>query len=304
MYQSDVKEAFILYYVKTKVVSHTSLYSLFKKTEPFEKAIKKDCSLFSQKEILAMYRKFEAKSVYVLMNYNVILKAYSTWRHNNYQEEFNPSYASIKIDALKPCILNSCNQFLSREEITEIENKLYNWTDKAIIECLWEGISGPSMTDLISINTTIVDTDNKMLCYPDGRKLQLTDRLNELLVKAFSETEYICYGKTLQVKETGGFGQLYKERDNAHAIDSPDKHFRWVYRKIQTYRNHVGRENLTMKDIHISGFYYYLSRGITSTGLNLKDFLRSDDGLKLARKYGYQSNTYVDNLTHRFTDYF
>ena len=66
----------------------------------------------------------------------------------------------------------------------------------------------------------------------------------------------------------------------------------------------VGRENLTMKDIHISGFYYYLSRGITSTGLNLKDFLRSDDGLKLARKYGYQSNTYVDNLTHRFTDYF
>ena len=29
--------------------------------------------------------------------------------------------------------------------------QIYNWTDKAIVECLWEGLSGNSMRDLVGI---------------------------------------------------------------------------------------------------------------------------------------------------------
>lgn len=303
MYQSEMKEGFIQDYLRSRVVARTSLYSLLRKTEPFEEKHNKDCSQFNETEILDMYREFQAKSVYVLMNYNVILKAYCAWRKYYHKDNVTDSYHNITIDLLKPCIPPDSMKFLSREEITEIEDQLYNWTDKAIIECLWEGISGPSMGDLVRINKSMVDAKEKALYFSDGRIVQLTDRLYDLLIRAFSETEYMCYGESLRVKKLIGTGRLYKERDNAHAADSDDRNFRWVYRKVQNFREHVGIPGLTMKNIHISGMYHYLVQGMQETGLELKTFLRSEDGKKLAEKYGFHSESYVDNLAHRFKDF-
>ena len=303
MYQSEMKEGFIKDYMRSRVIARTSLYSLLRKTEPFEENNKKDCSQFSKDEALEMYKAFKAKSVYVLMNYNTILKAYCAWRRYYHKEETTESYNNITIELLKPCVSPDSMKFLSREDITEIEDQLYNWTDKAILECLWEGISGPSMNDLVRIDKSMIDSKEKEIYFPDGRVLQLTDRLHELLIKAFNETEYMCYGESLRVKKLIGVGRLYKERDNAYAADSNDKNFRWVYRKVQNFRDHVGIPGLTMKNIHLSGMYHYLIKGMQETGLELKSFLRTEDGQELAEKYGFHSETYVDNLTHRFKDF-
>ena len=303
MYNSDSKESFIKDYLRSRVVARTSLYSLFRKTEPFEDGRKKDCSEFDRNEVLQMYADFKAKSVYVLLNYNTILKAYCAWKKYYHKANVTESYDSITIEMLKPCVPADSNKFLTREEITEIEDQLYNATDKAILEALWEGISGPSMADLVSINQSMIDHDDKVLYFPDGTMVQLTDRLYALLIKAFDETEYMCYGESLRVKKLIGIGSLYKERDNAHAADSNDKAFRWVYRKVQNFRDHVGIPGLTMKNIHISGMYHYLCQGMQETGLDLKSFLRSDDGKRLAIKYGFDSEFYVDNLAHRFRDF-
>ena len=303
MYQSEMKEGFIKDYIRSRVVAKTSLYSLFRKIEPFEERKKKDCSCFDQDEVLSMYTDFKAKSIYVLLNYNTILKAYCAWRRYYQKEEVTCSYNNKSIDLLKPCVPKDSNKFLTREEIIEIEDKLYNWTDKAILECLWEGISGPSMNDLIGIDRNAVNIKEKILYFSDGRTSKLTDRLCEILVKAFDETEYMCYGATLRVKKHIGADRLYKERDNAYAADTDDRNFRWVYRKIQNFRNHVGIKGLTMKNIHISGMYHYLCKGMQETGLDLKSFLRSEDGKNLAKKYGFHSESYVDNLTHRFKDF-
>lgn len=303
MYQSEMKEGFIKDYMRSRVVARTSLYSLFRKTEPFEESNNKDCSYFSQGEVLSMYTDFKAKSIYVLLNYNTILKAYCAWRRYYKKENVSEAYDSMNIELLKPCVPMDSNKFLSREEITEIEDQLYNWTDKAILECLWEGISGPSMNDLVRISKDMVDSEEKMLYFSDGRLVKLTGRLYELLTKAFDETEYMCYGSTLRVKKLIGAGRLYKERDNAHAADTDDRNFRWVYRKVQNFREHVGIPGLTMKNIHISGMYHYLCQGMQETGLDLKSFLRSEDGKMLAEKYGFRSESYVDNLAHRFKDF-
>lgn len=302
MYDSENKESFIKDYMRSRVVARTSLYSLFRKTEPFEENNNKDCSLFSNNEILKMYTDFKAKSVYVLLNYNVILKAYCAWRGYYLKETVTESYNNMTIDILKPCIPPDSMKFLDREQITEIEEQLYNWTDKCIIECLWEGISGPSMSDIISLNKSMINQKEKTIRFLDGRIISLTDRLHDLLLKAFDEQEYMCYGETLRVKKLTGTG-LYKERDNAYAVDSQDKAFRWIYRKVQNFRNHVGIPGLTMKNIHNSGFYYYLIQGMQETGLDLKNFLRSEDGRDLAIKYGFHSDFYADNLTHRFKDF-
>ena len=138
------------------------------------------------------------------------------------------------------------------------------------------------------------------LYLPDGRVFDLSERLYRLLINALDETEYICYGKELKVKKLEGKGKLYKERDNAHAMDSDDKFFRWVYRRIQNLRTHVGIQGLTMKNITTSGMCHYLREGMNKTGLDLKAFLRTEMGEKLMDKYNYFSEHRVDNVTHRY----
>lgn len=296
----EMKEGFIKDYMRSRVVAKTSLYSLFRKVEPFENKLDKDCSQFTTEDVLHIYKEFNAKSVYVLMNYNTILKAYCAWRKHYHGLENQIAYEEITIDLLKPLIPKNANTVLSREEITDIEDQAYNWTDKAIVECLWEGLSGNSMRDLVGIEKGMINDKEKQLHLPDGRIFDLTDRLYQLLINALNETEYICYGKALKVKKLEGEGKLYKERDNAHAMDSDDKFFRWVYRRIMSLRTHVGISGLTMKNITTSGMCHYLRKGMDQTGLDLKAFLRTEMGEKLMDKYNYFSEHRVDNVTHRY----
>lgn len=302
MYQSEMKEGFIKDYLRSRVVARTSLYSLFRKTAPFEEKANKDCSQFTEDEVIAMYNEFNSKSMQTLFNYNVILKAYCAWRRHYHKDQTTEAYEYITTKTLKQRVSIKANKFLSREDITEIEDQLLNYTDKAILEALWEGISGPNMRDLVSIQDYMVHHDEKMLQYPDGREVQLTTRLCAFLKKAFEETQYLCYGDFLKVTTITRAGKLYKERDNVRGKISDDKAFRWVYRKIQRFRKYVGIPGLTMKNIHISGFYHYLRQGVQESGLDLKEFLRSADGKKLAEKYGFHSDAYVDNLYYRFKD--
>ena len=82
-----------------------------------------------------MYKGFDAKSVHVLENYNVYLKSYSIFcMHHGLCNTNN--YADINKAMLLKCldteILNQ--KFLTREQLDDIEDELYNYTDKALLE--------------------------------------------------------------------------------------------------------------------------------------------------------------------------
>ena len=303
MYNSEMKEGFIKDYMRSRVVAKTSLYSLFRKTEPFEEKFKKDCSQFTEEEILNMYKKFSARSYYVLLNYNVILKAYCAWKKHYHGLENDIAYENITTDMARSLIPDDAKRVLSREEVTEIEDQLYNWTDKCIIEALFEGLSGNSMRDLTGVELNMINQKEKQLILPDGRVFDLTDRLCDMLVKACHEDEYVCYGDTLKVKKLIGKNKIYKERDNAHATDSDDKFFRWVYRKIMNCRKFVGIDGLTMKNLQTAGMTYYLKLGLEKTCLGLKEFLLTEDGQKLMNKYNYFSEHRVDNIVARYKEF-
>lgn len=303
MYNSEMKEGFIKDYIRSRVVAQTSLYSLFRKTEQYEEQFKKDCCEFTEKEIIKMYKEFQSRSYHVLLNYNVILKAYCAWKKYYHGLENEIAYDLITADIARSLIPDDAKRVLSREEVTEIEDQLYNWTDKCIVEALFEGLSGNSMKDLVGVELNMIDHKNKQLILPDGRVFDLTNRLYEFLVKACKEQEYMCYGESLRVKKMIGKDKIYKERDNAHATESDDKFFRWIYRRIQNFRKHVGIESLTMKNLQTAGMTYYLKNGMENTNLGLKEFLLTDDGQKLMEKYNYFSEHRIDNLIARYKQF-
>lgn len=303
MYNENLKEGFIKDYMRSRVVAQTSLYSLFRKVEPFEEKYNRDCSAFTEEEILSMYKEFKARSYHVLLNYNVILKAYCAWRKHYHGLQNDIAYENITTDMTRSLIPEDAKRVLSREEVIEIEDQLYNWTDQCIIEALFEGLSGNSMRDLTGVELSMINQEAKQLILPDGRIFDLTERLCDLLIKACREDEYICYGDTLKVKKLVGTNKIYKERDNAHAADSDDKFFRWVYRRIMNFRKFVGIDGLTMKNLQTAGMTYYLKLGMEKTGLGLKEYLLTEDGAKLMDKYNYFSDHRVDNIIARYKQF-
>ena len=300
MYQAEQKEKFIMDYMRSRVVQKTSLYGLFRKIESCEEDLNKDVCMFTKDEATKMYIELKSRSIYTLLNNNVVLKAYTAWQIYNNGLDIENVYESITIDDLRPCVDAKASKILSREEITEIEEQLLNITDAAIIECLFQGIAGPSMRDITSLHRDMLDQKNKQLVFGDGRVFDISDDLCYMLDKAFDEENYICYGETLRVKRLSGKGKLFKDRDNTHAADSDDRRFRAVYRKIQVIREFVGVKELTMKGIAAAGFLYYLRLGLESSGLALKEFLRSDAGDRLMNRYGYESDFRIDNIIHRY----
>jgi hypothetical protein len=301
-YNEEAKAEFIKDYMRSRIVAATSLSGIFNKTEHFENELGKDCSQFTKNEILNMYKQFGAKSVNVLGNYNVYLKSYTgLMLYKNKINNVN-AYESITKDDLKQCIdLDVLKQiYITREQLNDIENELLNYSDKAIVEALWHGISGKSMSDLTSLNEKMFIDNKKALCFPDGRIVQISQRLSEYLQKAFHETDYMCYGSSLRVDRMVGEGNLYKERANAHAGDSDDVRFRWVYRRIQNYRKHLDIPILTMKTIQASGLLHELQKGMQQHDCSMREFLSTEKGRELAVQYGYKLDYYVDVISDKY----
>lgn len=293
MFDKEQKEAFIKEYLKSKVVAKTSLYAVFRKTEPFEEKLNKDVSQFTREEILDMFAQFRAKSVNSLLNYAIILKHYSRLMRGENE------YESITKADVVDLIDKSGNILLSREELDDIEAQLLNWSDKAIVELLWEGISGKNMIDIYSVSEECIQSD--MLCV-NGKEFPLTDRLRELLPKAFAEVEIMSYGNTMRIVEVEGKGRLYKERSNARGTDTDDAHFRYFYRKIQIFREYLDIQGLTMKNLQSSGLWHYLQLGVKETGLEPREFLKTKLGEELARRYGF-GDYWVDNICAKYEQY-
>lgn len=304
MYEKERKEEFIKDIMRSRVIKKTTLYAVFKRTAPFEEKFKKDCCNFNKKEAMEMFHGFQCKSIYTLLNNNTIMKAYSAFVEYYHGIQTEKIYEQFTIEDLKPCVAESKNKLITRDDLDDIKGQLLNAVDRCILEALWEGISGPSMRDITGLNENQLDKENKKLYFEDGRTLDVTEILYEDLIKCFAQIEYICYGETLRVKPMVGYGRLYKERDNALGeLDSEDRRFRWIYRKIQKYRDHVGMPWLTMKIIQNSGFAHYLKIGMDNSGLMIKDFLKTEEGKELMDRYGYESKFAIDNVVHKYKDY-
>lgn len=298
MYGDDQKEAFIEEYLRSKVVASTSLYAIFRKTERFEQNLDKDVSEFNKEEILNMLKSFRSKSVNSLLNYVVILKHYSRWTTGVVGQN---DYELIGKKDVESLVDKNANVLLTREDLDEIEENLLNWTDRAIVELLWEGIAGPNMKELFYFSKENVDFESGIITTVSGKR-HLTERLKDLLPKAFAETDVMPYGKTLRVFHVTGKGRIYKERANSRGVVSDDACFRYIYRKIQIFRDYLEIPGLTMKNLQASGLWHYLQIAQKETKLDIREFLKTKEGKKLAEKYGF-GDYWVDNIASKYSQY-
>lgn len=303
MFNENIKNEFIEEYTRSRIVSLTSLNALFRKISLYEKSTDKDISLFNSEDILNMYKAFDVKSVNTLQNYNNYLKAYCSFIRYKTGLEYN-AFSSITKNMLKDCIDEETkkSKYLSYDKLQDLEDELLNYTEAAILECLWAGIAGKELADLTHLKRSQINMKNMTITFGDQRVYKIYDRLYYLLDKAFNETEYVCYGETMKVKPVVGHDCLYKVRDNAYK-DGNDVRFRWVYRKIIIIRDYFDIPELSMKTIHGAGLLHKIKYGMSQENVGFKEFLLSEQGDALMKQYGFSNKNRVDVVFDKFVDY-
>ena len=305
MYNEVVKQDFIKDYMRARVVMQTTLTGLFNKVEKFEIEKQKDCCEFSLNDILEMFSRFDARSVNVLENSVTYLRAYGNYMVYH-QHTMENNYIPVTKDMLAECIDPEIikQKFLSKTEIDELVAQLFNYSDKALIIGLFNGISGKNMEDLVSLREDMLSDDGKVLILNSGKSIEIDEEFREILLKAFAEDELISMGETMKVRKVNGVGRLYKEGLNAipEVEFSGDKCFRYVYRRIMLIRDYFGIEILTMKTIQASGLKHTLEKNLKKTKLSLREFLKTEKGEAISCRYGYNSKNYVDVISDKMQD--
>lgn len=301
--KNDIKKEFIKEYCRSRIVSETSLNGVLNRVQSIERDVGKEITEFSQEEILNMFRKFNLTSVNTLQNYNNYLRAYCdfvVYKTNNGTNHFT----GINKEMLKTCIDEDIrkNKYITYEHLKQIEEDLLNYTDAAILECLWNGIAGKELSDLTHLEMEQLDENKMEISLKSGKVIKIYTRLYKLLDGAFKETDLVCYGETTRVKKVNGYGKLYKVRDNAYK-DSDSVRFRWVYRKIMIIREYVGLPNMSMKTLQGSGMLYYIKQGMEKTGLGFREFLGTKSGEKIMEQYGFMNENRINVVYDKFIEY-
>ena len=89
---------------------------------------------------------------------------------------------------MKTCIDEDVkkNKYITYEQLYEIQTQLLNYTDSAILECLWNGISGKELHDLTHLEREQVSASKMEITFEDGKVIKIYPGLCELLDKAFN----------------------------------------------------------------------------------------------------------------------
>lgn len=301
--KSDIRSEFVKEYSRSRIISDTSLNSLLNKVERIECVKKKSIIEFSESEIIEMFKSFNLTSVNTLQNYNNYLKAYCDFVIYKTRDGVN-SFKEINKDMLKACVNEDLkrNKYISYEQLQEIECELLNYTDIAILECLWNGIAGKELSDLTYLERRQVDKKRMEITFNDNRIVKIYPRLYDILNMAFNENECVCYGEDVKVKRVFGDGQLYKVRENAYK-DNDSIRFRWVYRKIMIIREYVGLPFLSMKSLQGSGMLHYIKQGMKDADCGLREFLNTENGSKIMDQYGFVNENRVHIVYDKFAEY-
>ena len=314
MYTSETQmKQFTKEYLRSRIVSPTSVHATLKKALIAEEIFKKPFTEFTKEEILQMYEKQHSRSAVSLQNQNVILKHAVKWliATSNVTSDIN-NYEKVTKDDIEKCIDIKMLQkmLLTEEELRNIANDCMNAIDKAILWFLFYGVAGEWLKELTFLESWQLDKENSILALRGFPAIQLNKEVSNIIAKAFEETQLISYTDKIVVSEVKGQGQLYKIRNNTiydiHDYKNQkdlERRFRWVLRRITILRQYFGI-NLTMKSLQTSGFWHFSHKEMEQLSItDFKSYLQTKNGKALAQRYGFTSNLYVQVILDKYKEF-
>ena len=153
-------ESFLSEYSKSRVIVEATVRASLNRALEFEKKFQKPFYHFTIDEILEMYKSIHAISDRSLQNINLILKHATRWMIDRKGLSIMSVYEDITKELIQGCVdlERKASLMLTKDELKNIQNELLNWTDKAILFLLFEGVGGPMLKELMFSSVTAFGT--------------------------------------------------------------------------------------------------------------------------------------------------
>ena len=304
-------EEFIKEYQRSRVITIASVRAALKRALDFENKFQKAFHEFSEDEVVEMYKSINAVSIRSIQNINLTLKHASRWILHSQNKPITNIYDNITKDIIQKCINLSKKEglIINKEQLEEIQNDLLNYTDKAILFLLFEGVGGYKLKELTFMDGDQVSRKDLKAYFRSGKCINLTPEDYELLYHAFKEEELISFGSTTRVSSVKSFG-IYKARfnslsNNDDITDESDteRRYRFIQRRLILISKDLGI-TLTSGRIQESGLLHYLKQGVGESGLTFREYVKTEEAKALAKRYDILSDFAPQILLEKFEKYF
>jgi integrase len=200
-YNKEIKEQFIKQYTENEG-SIKVITSLFNQIGKIEERYEKDLVNFAS-DIRDVYLMLISRTNASIESKHSIIKSYCDWAiKNGYSKtNINPTIFIDRKDLLGfvSVTAQKFQYIMSRDDLYEILDNIYNARDKAVVALLFEGIRGrankeDSFEEILNLKRTNFDLDNNVVeCIRnDGqtRPVKVDPRTMKYVIDAFDATEY------------------------------------------------------------------------------------------------------------------
>ena len=312
MYTTELEvEKFLDEYKRSRVIVETTVRATLNRAIEFEKKFQKPFYEFTTDEILEVYKSAHAISDRSLQNVNLTLKHASRWIIDQKKLNVKSAYEDMTKELIQECVdtQRKASLILAKDELEEIQGELLNWTDKAILFLLFEGVGGHMLKELMFMDWDQVSRKDLKIYFRTGKTIDITEEQYKLLDNAFQEEELISFGTTSRVSKVKSLG-IYKARfnslsDNANITDASDieRRYRFCQRRLMLISKDLGI-TITSGSIQESGFLHYIKEGIQQSGLDFLQYIKTEECRALARRYDLYTDLYVQVVKDKFFKYF
>ena len=304
-------EGFLEEYKRSRIIIEGTVRAILNRALEFEKKFQKSFYEFTIEEILDMYKSTHSISDVTLQNANLTLKHAARWTVDKRGLDVKNSYEDVTKELILTCVdtRRKKNMVLTKDDLTEIQGELLNWTDKAILFLLFEGVGGYMLKELMFIDWDQVSRKNLQIYFRSGKIIDITMGEYELLRNAFQEEELISFGTTNRVSKVKSLG-VYKARFNSLSdnddVTNPadvERRYRFCQRRLILISKDLGI-NITSGSIQESGFLHYIKEGVQQSGLDFLQYIKTEECKALARRYDLYTDLYVQIVKEKFLQYF
>ena len=266
MYTTELEvENFLDEYKRSRVIVETTVRAILNRAIEFEAKFQKPFYEFTIDEILEVYKSAHAISDRSLQNVNLTLKHASRWIIDQKKLNLKSTYEDMTKELIQECVdtQRKASLILTKDDLESIQGELLNWTDKAILFLLFEGVGGHMLKELMFMDWDQVSRKELKVYFRSGKTIDITAEQYELLRCAFQEEELISFGTTSRVSKVKSLG-IYKARfnslsDNDNIMDSNDveRRYRFCQRRLMLISKDLG-VTITSGSIQESGFLHYI----------------------------------------------
>lgn len=264
---------------------------------------------FTKEDIIEMYTEQKSISARSLQNKNLLLKEFNDYICETRDLDKSNIYAYITKEDILKCVDIEKRELsiLSRENLSSLQEELFNQTDKGLLEALFLGLGGYKLKELSFFNVNNIKKGS--MIFINNKYFTISQEQGCLLTEACCETSLISFGVTMRESICISHG-LFKERFNALSSsanlnnkDDLERRYRFFQRRLMLMSDYLG-VNLTSGKVQESGFLHFLKFDIEESGLNFEEYIKTKKAKKLANRFDIYTDLYPQVLKEKFGRYF